>query len=94
MQFLIAATFAVISLVGVVSPCPAVCSCSYGMVNCKYGGLSSIPTDIVYKDKNIFLISSHFNMLLKHSDSTKTFFDRQYVCYESARSFNERTSSI
>lgn len=53
MKLLIAATFAVISLVGVVSPCPAVCSCSYGMVNCKYGGLSSIPTDIPYNTTNL-----------------------------------------
>jgi len=35
----------------------------------------------VYKDKNIVLISSHFYMLLKHSDSIKTVFDWQYVCY-------------
>jgi len=50
MQFLITTTFAVISLVGVASPCPSVCSCSYypwGVtVDCRNKNLSSIPNDI------------------------------------------------
>lgn len=58
MQFLIAATFAVISLVGVVSPCPVVCSCSSTrndpvIVDCRYRGLSSIPKDIPYNTTSL-----------------------------------------
>ena len=53
MQFLIATTFAVISLVGVASSCPDVCSCSSSMVSCKYRGLSSIPKDIPYTTDNL-----------------------------------------
>lgn len=50
MQFNILATFAVISLVGVASPCPSVCKCTdtpQGFtVECRNQSLSSIPTDI------------------------------------------------
>lgn len=53
MQFLIAATFVVISLVGVVSPCPALCRCRSGVVDCKYRGLSSIPKDIPYNTTSL-----------------------------------------
>lgn len=50
MEFLITATFAVISLVGVASPCPSDCNCTVTQqgftVDCSNRGLSSIPTDI------------------------------------------------
>jgi hypothetical protein len=50
MQFIISATFAVISLVGVASPCPSVCKCTdtpQGFtVECSNKSLSRIPTDI------------------------------------------------
>jgi hypothetical protein len=50
MQFIISATFAVISLVCVASPCPSVCNCNdtpQGFtVDCSNQSLSSIPTDI------------------------------------------------
>ena len=50
MQFLITAIVVVILLVGVVSSCPSVCSCtetSYGVeVDCSSRGLDSIPTDL------------------------------------------------
>ena len=50
MQFLITAIVVVILLVGVVSSCPSVCSCtdtSDGVrVDCSDRGLDSIPTDL------------------------------------------------
>ena len=50
MQILITAIVAVILLVGVVSSCPSVCSCtdnSDGVnVDCSRRGLDSIPTDL------------------------------------------------
>ena len=50
MKLLIAATFAVISLVGVASPCPRVCNCTDTeqgvIVDCSNQGLSSIPANI------------------------------------------------
>ena len=50
MQFLITTLVVVILLVGVVSSCPSVCSCtdtSDGVnVDCKNRGLDSIPTDL------------------------------------------------
>ena len=50
MQFLITATFAVIALVGMASPCTDVCRCTYdgrGLNDhCGDLKLSSIPTDI------------------------------------------------
>ena len=50
MQFIISATFAVISLVCVASPCPSVCNCNDTQqgftVDCSNQSLSSIPTDI------------------------------------------------
>jgi hypothetical protein len=50
MQILITAIVAIILLVGVVSSCPSVCSCtsnSNGVnVDCFSSGLDSIPTDL------------------------------------------------
>ena len=49
MEFLITTIVAVILLVGVVSPCPSVCSCSVTSdgvnVVCSNRGLDSIPID-------------------------------------------------
>jgi len=50
MEFLITTVVAVILLVGVVSSCRSVCSCSYKAnevyVDCYNKGLDSIPTDV------------------------------------------------
>jgi hypothetical protein len=48
MQFLITAIVVVILLVGVVSSCPSVCSCTDNSVtvDCSNRGLDSIPTDL------------------------------------------------
>ena len=50
MEFLITTMVAVILLVGVVSSCPSVCSCTDNAngldVDCTRRGLDSIPTDL------------------------------------------------
>jgi len=50
MQFLITAIVVVILLVGVVSSCPSVCSCTHKLdeldVDCSSRGLDNIPTDL------------------------------------------------
>ena len=47
MEFLITTIVAVTLLVGVVSSCPSVCSCTdKGYVDCSGRGLDSIPTDV------------------------------------------------
>ena len=50
MQFLITAIVVVILLVGVVSSCHSVCSCTYELdelnVDCSSRGLDSIPTNL------------------------------------------------
>jgi len=57
MEFLITVLIAVILLVGVVSSCPSVCSCtdnSVGVdVTCHNRGLNSIPTDLPHNTSSL-----------------------------------------
>jgi len=57
MEFLITVLIAVILLVGVVSSCPSVCSCtdnSGGVdVTCHNRGLNSIPTDLPHNTSSL-----------------------------------------